>query len=104
MSILGMLDDRYRTIYLDYIGAITGQAVDDPRWRICLSATRNNFGNAVGAMYARRYLDGDARETVGPLRRNEEKLKVDKNDLKKPTFAFRPSLWSRTYERNSLPS
>lgn len=64
MSVLGMLDDRHRANWLEYIGAITGQAVDDPRWRICLSTTRAHFGNAIGSMYVRRYFDEDARKTA----------------------------------------
>ncbi|GAB6023696.1 NEDD8 protease Nep2 [Chamberlinius hualienensis] len=70
LSVLGMLDDRFRSSWLNYATTVTGQSVDDPRWQICLTTSRSLFGSAVGAMYVRKYLDKDAREIALTLVRD----------------------------------
>ena len=59
------LSEDFRRAEDDLDKELYGQTSDMPKWRACISATDENLGFALGALFVKETFKGKSKERVG---------------------------------------
>ncbi|XP_014207873.1 neprilysin-2-like [Copidosoma floridanum] len=63
-SSVSYLNDEMRKRQFEFFKTYEGKTEHEPRWKVCVHSVSTRFSTSVGALYVRKYFNGNAKKSV----------------------------------------